>query len=99
MVYSGIFGITTKEEKQLLKDILKDTENIILKWSIHAITNWRNEIVPPSLIHIHVDADKLLPIRFTKPDMIIKGGRHFMMYSKASEISEVLNRLLKPDSV
>ncbi len=87
--------VSKKEgEKELLKQILKDTNSVILKWSINAITHWDNKTIPPNLIRTHGNADRLLPIRFTKADIIIEGGEHFMIYSKANEISAILNRLL-----
>ena len=93
-IFFRLFGIKTKSEKRLLKEILKNTDSNILDWSIHKITNWRNEIIPPNFIHLHGNADHLLPIKFTKPDIIIEGGGHFMIYSKANEISVILNDLL-----
>jgi pimeloyl-ACP methyl ester carboxylesterase len=93
-IFFRLFGIKTKDEKELLKAILKDTDSNILSWSIHAIINWRNEVIPPNFIHIHGNADNILPIKFTKPDIIIEGGHHFMIYSKANEISLALNDLL-----
>jgi hypothetical protein len=93
-IFFRLFGIKTKDEKELLKEILKDTDSNILSWSIHAIINWRNEVIPPNFIHIHGNADNILPIKFTKPDIIIEGGHHFMIYSKGREISIVLNDLL-----
>jgi hypothetical protein len=93
-IFFRLFGIKTKDEKKLLREILKDTDPIILNWSIDAITNWSNEIIPPNFIHIHGNADNLLPIKFTETDIIIEGGHHFMIYSKAKEISLILNDLL-----
>lgn len=93
-LYFWLFGIKTSEEKNLLSKILKETDNAILKWSIHAITNWRNREVPPNLVHIHGKQDKLLPIKFSKVDIEVEGGGHFMVFSKAVEISAILNDLL-----
>jgi len=90
-----VMGVKTKEEKALFRQLLADTNIELLKWSIHAITNWHGSNNPVNLIHIHGDADKLLPIKFTNTNYIINGGGHFMIYSKAEEISELLNRLLE----
>ena len=89
-----LFGIKTKEEKILLKDILKGTDPLILKWSINAIAKWKNKTVPANLIHIHGDGDKLLPVKLTKANIIVKRGEHFMIYSKAKEISQIMNKIL-----
>jgi hypothetical protein len=89
-----VMGIKTEDERMLMQSLLADTDIELLKWAIQAITKWHNKITVQDLIHIHGDADKLLPIKFTKTDCIIKGGEHFMIYSKAEEISELLNQLL-----
>jgi pimeloyl-ACP methyl ester carboxylesterase len=89
-----LFGVRKKDERLLMKQILCDTDPLLLKWSIRAIANWTNETIPPNLIHIHGTADKILPINCVKADIIIEGGEHFMIYSKADEISAILNGLL-----
>jgi hypothetical protein len=94
LLFYYLFGIKTKEEKMLLQAILRDTNPSILKWSIDAISRWNNKTVPENLTHIHGDADKLLPVKLTKANIIVKGGEHFMIYSKAAEISQILNKIL-----
>ena len=93
-LFYWVFGIKTDNEKKLLKQILLDTDVDLLKWSIRSIIHWQNEVIPPSLIHIHGDADKLLPIKYTNANVKIRGGEHFMIYSKASEISKILNEVI-----
>jgi pimeloyl-ACP methyl ester carboxylesterase len=93
-ILNWLFGAKTQDEKSLLKELLADSDISILKWSIDAVAKWSNETIPVHLVHIHGDADKVLPINWMKPHKIIKGGEHLMVYSKADEISEVLNELL-----
>jgi len=93
-LFYWFFGIKTDDEKKLLKQILPDTDIDLLKWSIHEITHWQNETIPSNLIHIHGDADKLLPIKHTNANIKIRGGEHFMIHSKASEISKILNEVI-----
>jgi hypothetical protein len=89
-----IFGIKTREEKALFNSILHDTDDKVLKWSIRAIVHWNNYKVAGNIIHIHGTKDKLLPIQFINADYKIEGGEHFMVYSKATEVSAVLSKLL-----
>jgi len=88
------FGTTTKEEKELLTQVLKEIDKKYLMWSINAILTWTSEDKPANLFHIHGTADKILPIKFVEPDVIIEGGKHFMILSKADEINEILNEEL-----
>jgi pimeloyl-ACP methyl ester carboxylesterase len=86
------FGVKKEDEKQLLKQIIADTPPAFAKWAFGRILTWENTIEPQNLFHIHGTADKLFPIGYICPDVKINGGGHFMVYSKADEISEVLAR-------
>jgi hypothetical protein len=89
-----VIGIKTKEEDLLMRKLLADTDVELLKWSIDTIINWHNKPVVQNLVHIHGNADKLLPIQFTRTDYVVEGGEHFMVYSKAEEVSLIINKVL-----
>lgn len=95
LLFHWLFGIQTAEEKVLFRQILKDADTAVLKWSLHTILNWQNVSVPPGLIHLHGNKDKVLPVKYTQPTYIIKGGEHFMVHSRAAEISRLLTAVLK----
>lgn len=84
------FGITAKEDRILLKNILKDTDPKFLKWAIHQIVSWKNEHTPENVIHIHGDADRIIPIKNVRADYIISDGGHFMTVTHADEIGRIL---------
>jgi|SRR5581483_10316730 len=90
-----IFGITTTEEKKLLKSILKAEENKLLRWSIRQAINWKNEEAVRNLFHIHGTADRIFPYRFVKPDKTILQGGHFMIFDRAEEISNLILKEIK----
>lgn len=85
------FGITNDSEKQLLKKIIQTTDQAFFKWAIDKIVRWRNTNKPMNTIKIHGDVDRILPAK--QADYIINGGGHFMIVNKASEISEILNKI------
>lgn len=87
-----IFGIQTKEEKVLFKNILKDTNSRFLCWAINEIVNWKNVQIPEIVTHIHGDNDKILPLKNVEADIIIKSGGHFMTVNKALEIEAILRK-------
>lgn len=89
------FGTKTKEEKILLKQILKDTEPEYLKWAVKVLLNWKNKHKPENLIHIHGTEDRIFPIKKVKPDYLVEGGRHFMVLSMAEEMNAILHQELK----
>lgn len=88
-----LFDIKTKNERNMLKKILKDTDPVFLHWALSAVIKWRNTIKPANLTHIHGTFDKILPVRYTAPDIIIPGGGHLMVYSMASQISTAIMKV------
>lgn len=90
-----LFGIKNKENKNLLTEILKDTDENFLKWAIDKIVNWKNTTIPKNIKHIHGTADRILPIQFAKSDLQIIDGGHFMTIDKFEELNSVLENLIK----
>ncbi len=87
------FGAKQKEDKALLKEIMKDTDGSFLSWAMNAILKWKND-APSSGIRIHGENDKILPQRKT-PDVSIPNAGHFMIVTRGTEISEWIREQLK----
>jgi len=83
-------GGKTSEELSLLKQLVADSDPYFMKWALTCILNWRNKEIPANLTRIHGTNDNVLPAKYTKPDLLIKGGGHFMVYSDAAEISKII---------
>ncbi len=86
------FGVKKIENKQLLKEILDDTDKAFLKWAIGRLLSKEDIVAPENLIRIHGTNDKLLPLRDDAAIKIEDGG-HFMVIEQADEVSEELNKL------
>jgi pimeloyl-ACP methyl ester carboxylesterase len=86
----AMFGAKTDEEKALLHKIIKNSDGHFMKWALHALIKWRNDVYPRNTIHIHGTADKIIPPTNVKPDYWIEGGEHLMIYSRADEINRIL---------
>lgn len=84
------FGVKNKEESLLLASILQRTDSRFLKWALIQIVHWKNTIVPPNVIHIHGDNDRILPSKYIHSVKIIAGGGHLMILNKATEISSII---------
>lgn len=85
-----LFGAKSRNEKRIMAHIISNSDAGFVKWSIGAILRWDNKIRPKSLYHIHGDKDRILPIEYTKPDAVVKNGSHFMVWTKAGEVSRLL---------
>ncbi len=91
------FSVASKEEKRILKNILHQTDENFLKWAMGRIVVWKNEQIPDNLVHIHGTKDNIMPIRYIKNCIRVKGGGHLMIYQKAAQISQLINTIIDRD--
>lgn len=85
-----VFGAKTNSEKNLLKDIIKNTDEHFLKWALLQIINWKNIEFSEEIIHIHGDKDIVLPCKYLKYNYLISGGTHFMTLNQSSKIEHII---------
>jgi pimeloyl-ACP methyl ester carboxylesterase len=85
------FGISSKENENLLKAILIDTNPVFLKWAIRKILTWQQTEPLKNILKIHGTSDRILPIISGKKyNYSIKNGGHFFTLTHASEINDIL---------
>ncbi len=89
-----VFTSETKEVKNILRQVIKDSDPAFIQWALTSILQWKNEEIPKPLVHIHGTKDELLPMRYCKPDHIIKNGSHLMVMSRAGELNLLLQEIL-----
>ncbi|MCH2231147.1 MAG: alpha/beta hydrolase [Crocinitomicaceae bacterium] len=85
-----LFSLKDGTDKDLLAEILKDTDPVFLKWAIDAITKWNNKIKPSGIV-IHGSKDRILPLK-ANVQYSITGGGHFMIVNRADEISLIIEK-------
>lgn len=83
-----------KKNKATFKSMLKNKNAKFLKRSVGMIIRWDKKTYKENIIHIHGTKDHTLPIRKTKPTIIIEKGSHMMTLTRAKEIEKILNSLL-----
>jgi pimeloyl-ACP methyl ester carboxylesterase len=88
------FGAYTHDEKELISNILKDSDGHFMKWAFKALLYWDNVQRPENAIHIHGTADKIIPAANVRPDYWIEGGTHMMIYNRAAEVSRIIQAYL-----
>jgi hypothetical protein len=89
-----LFGAYKPEVKNLLKNILQDTDPDFFEWAIRQLLSWDNQWTPANLIRIHGTADKILPYKEMMKAIPVKGGEHLMVYSKSAIVSQILTENL-----
>jgi hypothetical protein len=86
-------GTANEDEIILIKDYMRKYSPRFMKWALHAILNWKNETKPENIYQINGSGDLVFPSRHVRADKMINDGGHFMVYSMANKISEVLAHL------
>jgi len=85
-----LFGTGSTCERQLLKQILLDTDPIFLKWAIDKIVRWTNNTPTKNIFHIHGSSDRILPLCFVDCNMTIKNGGHLVTLNKSDELNKII---------
>jgi pimeloyl-ACP methyl ester carboxylesterase len=88
-----LFGVTTQEHKALLTAIMKDTDETFFTWAIETISFWENKTVVDHIVQIHGSKDRILNSQTA--DFIIEGGGHFMVVTRAEEVSYIVSNVLR----
>ena len=91
-VFYWLFGLSTPSEKSLLNKIIADTDEQFLLWAMNALLHWEGKATTTPIFHIHGDNDRIIPVSSVAADAVIKGGGHFMILNKATEISQLLRK-------
>ena len=89
-----LFTAESGSDKDVLRQVIRDSDPEFIRWAIKAIMKWDNKIAPPQLWQIHGEKDGIIPIRYTTPSYRIAGGSHMMIMTKAREINRLLEKVL-----
>jgi len=93
-IVKRLFTAETKEDKIILKQIIRESDSRFIRWAMDAIVKWNKNELPPSYIHIHGTRDEVLPLRFVKPSHIILKGGHLMVLNRSKQINDILTTVL-----
>lgn len=89
-ILNRLFSTDNLEDRNLLKEVIRDSDPYFIKWALGAMLTWRNERLPKNCVHIHGSKDRILPIDNTRPTHIIKNGRHLMLMERAGELNAII---------
>lgn len=93
-ITNWFFGTSSIFDKQLLKQILIDTDPTFLKWAIDKVARWTNQTQIKNIFHIHGTSDRILPISFVNCSSTVNNGGHLMTLNKSDELSTILRQML-----
>lgn len=84
----------SKEDRQVFLDMLNDKDPLFLKRTIAMIIRWERDEYRNDIVHIHGDNDHTLPSINVAYNYLIENGSHMMVYTRAEEISALVNKIL-----
>lgn len=93
-IQNRFIGITLPEEIEMVRSYRRNAPQVYMDWAINEVLNWRNDIQPAPIYHVHGDADRIFPVNNLSPTYIIKDGGHFMIMNKAKEVNQALHKIL-----
>ena len=93
-IASWFFSLESSDERTLLRAILLDTNAKFMKWAIHQVVIWKNELIPDNTYHIHGESDRIFPYRYVREDFSIARGGHFMIMNQAEHVSNLIQKIV-----
>ncbi|MEO6915827.1 MAG: alpha/beta hydrolase [Chitinophagaceae bacterium] len=83
-----------RKDKVVCMQMIRESDNRLVSWTIDSIVNWKNNLVALNTIHIHGSHDILLPHFFVKADHKIAKGRHMIPMIEPEKISALLKQII-----
>ena len=91
-IANWFFGVSEPEHKQILKQIMANTDVDFLRWATNAIAKWDNSQNATNTVRIHGSSDRLLNYSKKEDVIVIPNAGHFMIVNRADELSKVINQ-------
>lgn len=90
------FGLskTLKRKLDLYNKYLGVRDKEYLDWAIFNVLHWKSDNQLNNVIHIHGSKDEIFPIKHIKNSIIIEGGTHAMIITKAKKINRILEEVV-----
>ena len=89
-----LFTAETAEQKAYLRMAIREVDTSFIRWALDAIVKWKGKVTDTEYVHIHGTKDAILPMRYTKPTHIIKGGGHLMILTRNEEINDIITQFV-----
>ena len=93
-IWARAFGYRSEKGRALFVQMISNCTDNYFRWAMDKIVNWEGNENANDVIHIHGSNDKTFFLKKIKNPIIIPDGSHFMVFSKAEEVSTVLNKII-----
>jgi pimeloyl-ACP methyl ester carboxylesterase len=82
--------------RRLMRRVIRDGDNRFIYWALNAVLEWKNEVLPQPLFHLHGTRDEVFPFRRTHPTHIIPKGDHMFLMHRHDTVNQILADILPP---
>ncbi len=89
------FGKSLSRKAELYNKYLNVRDEKYLRWAIHSVLSWKQKEAADKIVHIHGSNDPIFPIKYIKNPIVIKGGNHAIILSKANKITHLIKESIK----
>lgn len=93
-IWARAFGYNSEKGRALFVQMISNCSDKYFRWSMDKIVNWKGNSKTENIIHIHGSNDKTFFINSIKDPIVVPDGSHFMVFSKAEEVSEIINKII-----
>ncbi len=90
------FGLSKSLKKKLVlyNKYLEVRDKNYLDWAVFNVLHWKSKYHLDNLVHIHGSEDEIFPIKHIKNSIVIEGGTHAMIITKAKQINRILEEVI-----
>lgn len=81
-------------ESYLFDSMLRNTSPKFLKWSMGAALHWDGQSPLQRIYHVIGDSDLIFDHRKIKSAIIIPGGDHMMVFTRAKDLNPIIRNIL-----
>jgi len=98
-IIKPLFGSTKGKTGFLFVDMIKNSSPVFMRWAMHAVLHWQPKSLTSKVYHIIGNKDLIFSHRRIKtPTHVIERGSHDMIYTRAAEISPIIQSILKDET-
>jgi len=83
-------------ESHLFDSMLRNTSPVFLKWSMGAALRWDGQAPSQHIHHLIGDRDLIFDYCKIKNAIVIPGGDHMMVFTRAKDLNPIIRNILAP---
>lgn len=86
-----MFGDLDAAQHAMMAAMMRAADPRFIQWGGHALTRWAGAgDLACRVYHIHGGADRIMPCRLVRPDVIVPGAGHLLSVTHATEVNRFL---------